>query len=125
MREQSDTAARTTSLGRASYDTDETVRLACEALVMRVGDLAKRLVALEPALATDPIWSYAARTRDTVAHHYHRIDLDALWETVSTSFPILSEAVDDLRTDDTLGNGIPSLLPDRSVRLDSLDFYAQ
>jgi uncharacterized protein with HEPN domain len=68
---------------------------------MRVGDLAKRLVALEPALATDPMWSFAAKTRDTLAHHYHRIDLDALWETVSTSFPDLSEAIDDLLTADT------------------------
>ncbi len=101
MREQLETAARITSRGRASYDTDETVRLACEALVMRVGDLAKRLVALEPALAADPIWSFAARTRDTVAHHYHRIDLDALWETVSSSFPNLSKAVDDLLTNAT------------------------
>jgi hypothetical protein len=53
MREQLETAARIASRGRVSYDTDETVRLACEALVMRVGDLAKRLVALEPALAAD------------------------------------------------------------------------
>jgi uncharacterized protein with HEPN domain len=96
MREQLDTVERIAARGQDIFDCDETVRLACEALVMRIGDLAKRLVALEPDLAGNPLWSSAARTRDTLAHHYHRIDLDALWQTVTVSFPTLSAEVDGL-----------------------------
>lgn len=36
-----------------------------------------------------PIWRQAARNRDFVVHHYDRVDEQALWTTVSVSFPEL------------------------------------
>lgn len=68
-------------------------QLAFEALVMRVGDLAKRISALEPDLTTDEVWAKAARARDFSAHHYHRIDVVALYKTVKFALPELQEAV--------------------------------
>jgi uncharacterized protein with HEPN domain len=42
--------------------------------------------------AHQPIWAQAARSRDVVVHHYDRIDRDALWMTVTRSFPQLRAA---------------------------------
>ncbi len=90
-----DTAGALVARGRDAYDTDPALRLAFEALSARVGDLAKRLVALDPDRFSAPLWSAAARNRDVVAHHYHRIDHDLLWQTVSRDFALLRALLDE------------------------------
>ena len=90
-----DTADDLVARGRNAYDTDPALRLAFEALSSRVGDLAKRLVALDPDRFSAPLWSAAARNRDVVAHHYHRIDHDLLWQTVSRDFALLRALLDE------------------------------
>ena len=84
------TASILVGRGRDAFDTDPAIPLAFEALCNRVSDLAKKLVAADPTRFRDPLWSQAARTRDFVVHHYLRIDLDALWLTVSVSLPTLA-----------------------------------
>ena len=37
----------------------------------------------------EAFWAQAARNRDFVVYHYDRIDRDALWMTVTRSFPEL------------------------------------
>lgn len=96
LRRTLDTAAELTQRGRDAYDADPALRLAFEALSARVGDLAKRLTALDPERFRDPLWSAAARNRDVVAHHYHRLDHDLLWNTVSRDFPALNALLDNL-----------------------------
>ncbi|RXZ51647.1 hypothetical protein [Agromyces binzhouensis] len=71
--------------------------MAFEALSNRVGDLAKRLVTADPSRFTDPLWSQAARNRDFVAHHDDRAEVDAVWVTVSRSFPELASLVELVR----------------------------
>jgi uncharacterized protein with HEPN domain len=92
-----DAAADLVERGHDAFEQDRAIPLAFEALANRVGDLAKRLVAADPARFDHPIWSQAARNRDFVVHHYDRIDAEALWVTVSSSFPQLHAMVDDLR----------------------------
>jgi uncharacterized protein with HEPN domain len=92
-----DTASALVARGREAFDRDAAVPLAFEALSNRVGDLAKRLVAADPARFSDPIWSQAARNRDFVVHHYDRVDADALWVTVERSFPELRAVLDGVR----------------------------
>mgnify|MGYP002737525389 CR=1 FL=1 len=77
--------------GHAAFLADPALPLAFEALVNRVGDLSKRLVATDPQRFSHPVWRAAARTRDFVVHHYDRVDLDLLWQTVAVSFPQLRE----------------------------------
>jgi uncharacterized protein with HEPN domain len=79
--------------GREAFDHDPALPLAFEALVNRVGDLAKRLTVADPECFDQSIWRAAARTRGFVVHHYDRIDLDVLWQTVSVSLPQLHEEV--------------------------------
>ncbi len=77
--------------GRPAFDEDIAIRLAFEALSNRVGDAAKQLTQLDPALFSEPIWSFAAKNRDKIVHHYNIIDFDVLWDTVATHFPQLAE----------------------------------
>jgi uncharacterized protein with HEPN domain len=90
LREATLLAAR----GVDAYRQDAALPLAFEALVNRVGDLAKRLVRADAARFANPTWSSAARTRYFVAHHYDRIDAELLWRTVTISFPRLLELVE-------------------------------
>lgn len=83
--------------GRTEFDHDPAIPLAFEALSNRVGDLAERLVAADPARFSDPIWSQAARNGDVVVHHYDRVDADALWVTVDRSFAELRTVLDRVR----------------------------
>ncbi|GAA1758962.1 HepT-like ribonuclease domain-containing protein [Agromyces humatus] len=87
-----ETAARLVDRGRAAFDTDPAIALAFEALSNRVGEIAKRLTAADATRFSQPIWAQAARNRDVVVHHYDRIDRDALWKTVTLSFPELRAA---------------------------------
>lgn len=87
-----DQAAMLVARGHGAYLEDPALPLAFEALVNRVGDLAKRLTTADPSRFAQPIWRAAARTRDFVVHHYDRVDHDVLWQTVSVSFPALREA---------------------------------
>ncbi|HET7414651.1 MAG TPA: HepT-like ribonuclease domain-containing protein [Arthrobacter sp.] len=80
--------------GRAAFDQDPALPLAFEALCNRVGDLAKRVLSADPDRFSDPIWRQAARNRDFVVRHYDRLDKEALWVTVTVSFPELRRRLD-------------------------------
>lgn len=85
------TAAELARRGEIEYRKDPALSLAFEALSNRVGELSKRLTAADPARFSAQIWGQAARNRDFVVHHYDRIDVKALWVTVTVSFPLLHE----------------------------------
>ncbi|UJP09371.1 DUF86 domain-containing protein [Microbacterium sp. KUDC0406] len=88
-------AAMLVARGEDAYAEDPAIPLAFEALVNRVGDLAKRLTSATGDRFRHPMWRAAARTRDFVVHHYDRIDQELLWRTVSVSFPKLAELLDE------------------------------
>lgn len=73
--------------GRAAFDTDPAVPLAFEALISRVGGIAKRLIAADPERFSHPSWSHVARNRGFDVHHYDRVDLELLWSTATIAFP--------------------------------------
>lgn len=88
-----DTAAELVARGRDEFDRDPALPLAFEALSNRVGDLSKRLTAADSARFDNALWSQAARNCDFVVHHDDRVDAQALWVTVSRSFPELRQLV--------------------------------
>lgn len=85
------------SRGEDAFASDPAISLAFEALSNRIGELCKRLIGADPARFNAPIWAQAARNRDFVVHHYHRIDSRALWVTVSVSFPELHRILRDIQ----------------------------
>jgi uncharacterized protein with HEPN domain len=88
-----DTAASLARRGEQAFRSDPALPLAFEALSNRVGDLSKRLATADPVRFSEPIWSQAARNRDFVVHHCGRIDTEALWITVTVTFPELRQAL--------------------------------
>jgi len=88
-----DAAAQLVDRGRAAVAAAPAIALAIEAQSKRVGEIAKRLHAADAARFSHPIWAQAARNRHFVVHHYDRIDRNALWSTVTRSFPELRAAV--------------------------------
>ena len=96
LRDTLRTADELAARGRGAFDDDPAIRLAFEALSNRVGEIAKRLRGFEPQRFSDDLWGFAARNRDFVVHHYDRIDVDALWQTVTRDFPRLRAALDDI-----------------------------
>lgn len=87
------TADTLVARGIEAFADDVALALAFEALVSRVGDLAKKLVTADAERFSDLTWRSAARTRDFIVHHYDRIDRDVLWRTVTVSFPALQTLV--------------------------------
>jgi uncharacterized protein with HEPN domain len=77
------------------------LRLAGEAVIGRLADAANRLPdEVKTALPGIP-WDDVRGIRILVDHIYHRIDYDALWETLSTHVPDLLQHLRRWRTSGT------------------------
>ena len=99
LRENLSTSHLVMNCSKEEFVKSPTLQLAGEALAIRVGDLAKKIMVDEPSLGGSNIWQSAARTRDFLAHHYHQIDVDILWETVTISFAELTVELEALTSD--------------------------
>ena len=100
LRENLSTSQQVMKCSKDEFVDNPVLQLAGEALAMRVGDLAKKILANEPHWGEREIWQSAARTRDFLAHHYHQVDIDTLWETVTISFAELTAELEALAGDE-------------------------
>ena len=93
LAEAADAAAELVRLGRQRWDTERPLRLASEAVIGRLGDIATKLPD-EVIEATPEIpWREIKGMRIIAAHAYHRIDYDEVWVTLRDDIPQLDEAV--------------------------------
>jgi uncharacterized protein with HEPN domain len=82
-------AARLVGRGRGWYDsdTDDVPRLACEALIIKVGDAATRIPPelrdLHPAIP----WNLMSDMRNQLTHAYDATDYEIVWDTLAHDFP--------------------------------------
>ncbi|PPL19603.1 hypothetical protein GY24_05295 [Microterricola pindariensis] len=83
--------------GRAAFRTDVALPLACEALIARVGELARLLTRLDPDRFHDPMWTLAAHNRQMVVHHDNRVDEQSIWMVMSEGFPEIAEVAASVR----------------------------
>ena len=77
--------------GGDAWDEDRLLRLAGEAVIGRIADAANRLPDDVKDAVPEIAWDDIRDIRILVAHIYHRVDYDALWETLSTDVPDLLE----------------------------------
>ena len=96
-------AAELVGRGRSSYDGDRQLRLAGEAIIIRLGEAAGRLsealVDDHPEIAFRPLRGM----RNLVAHEYHRTDPAVLWATLQDALPpLLDQVAALLATEDPL-----------------------
>lgn len=101
-----DAAHELVARGRGAYDADRMLRLAGEAVVGRIGDAAAKLRDQVGDDLPDEIpWDDAIANRIIVDHVYHRVDYEALWNTLERDIPKLAGV-------------LVSWAQDRGVRLD-------
>ncbi len=89
-----DAARELVARGRGAYDADRLLRLAGEAVVGRIGDAAAKLRDHVPEYLPEEIpWDDVIANRIIVDHVYHRVDYEALWNTLERDVPKLAEVV--------------------------------
>jgi uncharacterized protein with HEPN domain len=88
-----DAAAELVSLGKERWDAERPLRLAGEAVIGRLGDVATKLPD-EVIKATPEIpWREVKGMRIVAAHAYHRIDYEEVWVTLRDDVPRIAEAI--------------------------------
>jgi uncharacterized protein with HEPN domain len=85
--------AELVNLGKQRWDSERPLRLAGEAVIGRLGDIATKLPD-EVIEATPEIpWREVKGMRIISAHAYHRIDYEQVWVTLRDDVPRLAEAL--------------------------------
>jgi uncharacterized protein with HEPN domain len=93
LAEAVDAAAELVSFGKRRWDSERPLRLAGEAVISRLGDIATKLPD-EVIKATPEIpWREVKGMRIVSAHAYHRIDYEEVWVTLRDDAPRLAEAI--------------------------------
>ena len=93
LAEAADAAAELVSLGKKRWDTERPLRLAGEAVIGRLGDIATKLPD-EMTEATPEIpWRQVKGMRIIAAHAYHRIDYEEVWVTLRDDVPRMDTAI--------------------------------
>ena len=64
-----------------------------------IGEAAKNLSNELRDSNPEVSWSQIMRMRDKIVHHYFRIDLDFVWQTVKQDIPVLRSQISKLYTD--------------------------
>jgi uncharacterized protein with HEPN domain len=79
---------------RADLDEDLQLTLALTRLVEIVGEASKNVTSETREKLAQVPWRAIAGTRDRLVHAYFGVDLDQLWEIVSTDLPVPAEALE-------------------------------
>jgi len=98
IEDAADAAAQIIGRGREAWEEDRLLRLAGEAVVGRIADAADRLPESVKAALPDVPWDDIRDIRILLGHIYHRIDYDALWQTLAQDVPHLRKRLGDWRT---------------------------
>lgn len=82
-------AARLVARGRDWYDsdTDEIPRLACEALIIKVGDAATRIPSELRDQHPEIPWTLMSDMRNQLTHAYDVTNYEIVWDTLQHDFP--------------------------------------
>jgi uncharacterized protein with HEPN domain len=97
LAEAADAAAELVGLGKERWETERPLRLAGEAVIGRLGDIATKLPD-EVIEATPEIpWKQVKGMRIIAAHAYHRIDYEEVWVTLQDDVPRLGKAINRWR----------------------------
>ncbi len=93
LAEAVDAAAELVNLGKDRWDAERPLRLAGEAVIGRLGDVATKLPD-EVIKATSEIpWREVKGMKVIAAHAYHRIDYETVWVTLCDDVPRIGEAI--------------------------------
>jgi len=83
--------------GIDAWNSDRLLRLAGEAVINRIGDAANKLPEEVRNAIPEVPWDEIRSNRILVAHIYHRIDYQIIWETLVHDVPPLALALNQWR----------------------------
>jgi uncharacterized protein with HEPN domain len=93
LAEAADAAAELVSLGKKRWDAERPLRLAGEAVIGRLGDIATKLPDEVTKATTEIPWREVKGMRVIAAHAYHRIDYEEIWVTLRDDVPRMDQAI--------------------------------
>ena len=93
LAEAADAAAEIVDLGKERWDAERPLRLAGEAVIGRLGDVASKLPDEVIKATPDIPWREVKGMRIIAAHAYHRIDYELVWVTLRDDVPRIAEAI--------------------------------
>lgn len=74
-------------------DPDHAPGLACESLVIKVGENVSRVSALFRDDHADVPWRVIKDMRNRLTHYYEGTDYDVVWSTLKMDFPEISKMI--------------------------------
>lgn len=90
-----DVAEDLVARGRALFDADPLLRLAAEAITLRVGSLTSRLPADFKAANPQVNWTAMQETRDAIQRGF-TVDYDLLWIVMEQRRPANAQAIREI-----------------------------
>ncbi|HUD80917.1 MAG TPA: HepT-like ribonuclease domain-containing protein [Streptosporangiaceae bacterium] len=93
LAEAVDAAAELVDLGKERWDAERPLRLAGEAVIGRLGDVATKLPDEVIKASPEIPWREVKGMRIIAAHAYHRIDYETVWVTLRDDVPRIGEAI--------------------------------
>jgi uncharacterized protein with HEPN domain len=88
-----DAAAELVVPGKERWDAGRLLRLAGEAVIGRLGDIAAKLPGEVTDATPEVPWREVKGMRIIAAHAYHRIDYDGVWATLRDDVPAMAGAI--------------------------------
>lgn len=99
MREACERVRRLVERGRDALDNDDAVLSALERNLEILGEAATQ-VSEEGRSRYPPVrWSEITRFRILLAHHYHRVEPDQVWQIAVDDVPVVAAALGPLVED--------------------------
>lgn len=99
MREMCGIIGRIAARGRTAFEDDFALPLALERALEVLGEAATNVSDDGRARYPSIPWSEITRLRVRLAHHYHRVLPDLLWEMAVDEVPPVAEALGPLQDD--------------------------
>jgi uncharacterized protein with HEPN domain len=93
LAEAVDAAAELVVLGKERWDAERPLRLAGEAVIGRLGDVATKLPDEIIKATPDIPWREVKGMRIIAAHAYHRIDYEQVWVTLRDDVPRMAQVI--------------------------------
>lgn len=87
--EACDELAALVDRGKEHFDHDRATQLAVERLLEMIGEASNALEDGTRSRFPDVDWRGITRLRIVLAHHYHRVDQELVWEMATTEVPEL------------------------------------
>jgi uncharacterized protein with HEPN domain len=88
--------AFTQGRSRVELDTDELLALAVVRLVEILGEAAKNVSQDLRDQTPEIAWRQMTGTRDRLSHAYFDVNLDIIWDIISSDLPLLVEKLEEL-----------------------------